>query len=89
MTSHLINEEDLCRPIVECFEHGKLPKDSRHKTKVRRRVVHFIYYKEALYRRSFEGLFLRCLGKEELIKALKEAHAGVCGAHHSEPKLQF
>ena len=76
-TSHLIDEEDWRQSIIEYLEHGKLPKDSRHKTEVRRRAAHFIYYKGTLYRRSLEGLFLRCLGKEESIKALEEAHAGV------------
>ncbi|KAA0040968.1 uncharacterized protein E5676_scaffold708G00150 [Cucumis melo var. makuwa] len=56
---------------------------------VRRRVADFIYYKETLYRRSLKGHFLRCLGKEQSIKALKETYAGVCGAHQSGPKLQF
>ncbi|TYK02888.1 uncharacterized protein E5676_scaffold968G00270 [Cucumis melo var. makuwa] len=58
-TSHLIDEEDRRQSIIEYLEHGKLPKDSRHKT------------------------------EEESIKALEEAHAGVCGAHQSGPKLQF
>ncbi|TYK24161.1 RNase H family protein [Cucumis melo var. makuwa] len=58
-TSHLIGEEDWRQPIIEYLEHGKLQKDSRHKT------------------------------KEESIKALEEAHAGVCGVHQSGPKLQF
>ena len=88
-TSHLIDEEDWRQPIIEFLEHEKLPKDSHHKTKVRRRAAHFIYYKGTLYYRSLEGLFLRCLGKEEPIKALKEVHAGVCKAHQSRPKLQF
>ncbi|KAA0056391.1 uncharacterized protein E5676_scaffold120G002690 [Cucumis melo var. makuwa] len=88
-TSHLINEEDWRQPIIEYLEHGKLPKDSRHKTEVRRRAAHFIYYRGTLYRRSLEGLFLRCLGTEESIKALEEACAGVCGVHQSGPKLQF
>ena len=34
MTTHLIDEEDWRQPILEYFEHGKLSKDSRHKTKV-------------------------------------------------------
>ena len=89
MTSHFLDEEDWRQPIIEYLEHGKLPKDSHHKTEVRRRATHFIYYKGTLYRRSLEGLFLQCLGKEDSIKALKEAHAGVCGAHQSGSKLQF
>ncbi|KAA0065860.1 uncharacterized protein E6C27_scaffold538G00070 [Cucumis melo var. makuwa] len=87
--SHLINEEDWCQPIIEYLEHRKLPKDSCHKTEVRRRAAYFIYYKGTLYHRSLEGHFLRCLGKEEPIKALEEAHADVCGVHQSGPKLQF
>ncbi|TYK27554.1 uncharacterized protein E5676_scaffold22G00230 [Cucumis melo var. makuwa] len=34
-------------------------------------------------------LMERCLGKEESLKALEEAHAGVCGAHQAGIKLQF
>ncbi|CAL9004724.1 unnamed protein product [Prunus brigantina] len=56
---------------------------------VRRRAPRFIYYKEILYRRSFEGLFLRCLGEEDTSKAMEEAHSGICGAHQSGPKLYF
>ncbi|KAA0046773.1 uncharacterized protein E6C27_scaffold216G00570 [Cucumis melo var. makuwa] len=88
-TSHLIDKEDWRQPIIEYLEHGMHPKDSRHKIEVRRRAANFIYYKGTLYCRSLEGLFLRCLGKEELIKALKEAHVGICGAYQSGPKLQF
>ncbi|KAA0031993.1 uncharacterized protein E5676_scaffold96G00810 [Cucumis melo var. makuwa] len=32
-TSHLIDEEDWRQSIIEYLEHGKLPKDSHHKTK--------------------------------------------------------
>ena len=86
-TFHFIDEEDWHQPIIEYLKHGMLPKDFHHKTDVRRRTAHFIYYKGTLYRCSLEGLFLRCLGKEESIKTLKEAHAGVCGVHQSRPKL--
>ena len=88
-TSNLIDEEDWRQSIIEYLKHGKLPKHSRHKIEVRRRAEYFIFYKGTLYRCSLEELFLRCLKKEESIKALKEAHAGVCGVHQSGPKLQF
>ncbi|KAA0054703.1 uncharacterized protein E5676_scaffold104G00120 [Cucumis melo var. makuwa] len=71
------------------IEHGKFPKDARHKIEVRRRAAHFIYYKGALYHRSLEGLFLQYLGKKESIKSLKKMYASVCGAHQSRSKLQF
>ncbi|KAA0050334.1 uncharacterized protein E6C27_scaffold88G00600 [Cucumis melo var. makuwa] len=72
---YAIDEEDWCQPIIDYLEHGKLPTDPRHRAEIRRRAVQFIYYKDTLYRRSYEGLLLRCLGKEESTKALEEAHS--------------
>ena len=66
-----------------------MPNDLRHRTEIRRRTPRFVYYKNTLYRRSFDGLLLRCLDDEEAAKALEEAHSGICGAHQSGPKLHF
>ena len=40
-----------------------------------------------LYRRSHDGIFLRCLSHKEAQEALKEAHDGICEAHQPGPKL--
>ncbi|KAL0313207.1 UNVERIFIED_CONTAM: hypothetical protein Sradi_5720000 [Sesamum radiatum] len=61
----------------------------RQRTDTRRRAARFIYYKGTLYKRSFEGIFLRCLSDDEKDQAMKKAHSGVCGAHQSGPKLYF
>jgi ribonuclease HI len=84
-----IEREDWRQPLIDYLRHGKLPKDLRHKTEVRRRASRFIYFQGTLYRRSFDGVFLRCLGEEEATKALEETHSGICGAHQSGPKLHF
>jgi hypothetical protein len=34
-----------------------------------------------LYRRSYEGVHLRCVNKEEAKRLIKEGHQGVCGPH--------
>ena len=86
---NVIEEEDWRQPIIDYLQHGRLPTDSRRKADIRRRASRFIHYKETLYRRSFEGILLRCLGNEESRKALIEAHSGICGAHQSGPKLHF
>ncbi|XP_019236645.1 PREDICTED: uncharacterized protein LOC109216878 [Nicotiana attenuata] len=85
----VIEEEDWRQPLIEYLEHGKLPEDPRQRTDIKRRVPRFIFYKGTLFRRSFEGLFLRCLDKEEARQAMEEAHSGSCGAHQSGPKLHF
>ncbi|KMT11469.1 hypothetical protein BVRB_5g107940 [Beta vulgaris subsp. vulgaris] len=82
-----VNVNDWRQPLIDYLEHGKLPRDPKHKTEIRRRAPRFIYYKGTLYRRSFLGTWLRCLGDEEAIKTLEEAHSGVCGAHQVGPKL--
>ncbi|KAF7146064.1 hypothetical protein RHSIM_Rhsim04G0187600 [Rhododendron simsii] len=84
-----IEIEDWRQPFIDYLQHGKLPGDPHRRTDVKRRAPRFIYYKDTLYRRSFEGLFLRCLGENEAKQALEEAHSGICGAHQSGPKLHF
>ena len=60
-----------------------------YKTEVKHRAPRFIYFKGTLYRRSFDGVFLRCLDNEEATRALHEAHSGTCGAHQFGAKLHF
>ncbi|KAB5519779.1 hypothetical protein DKX38_024098 [Salix brachista] len=78
-----IEREDWRQPLIDYLRHGKLPNDLHHKTEVRRRASRFIYFQGTLYRRSFEGIFLRYLREEEATKALEETHSGICGAHQS------
>ena len=77
----LVEKEDWWQVIIEYLQHGRLSDDKRHKTEVRRRAARFIYYKDTLFRRSFDGLFLRCLGEEEAKQVLEEAHSRIYGAH--------
>ncbi|KAM1335690.1 hypothetical protein ACFX14_040078 [Malus domestica] len=84
-----VDVEEWRQPLIDYLEYGKLPNDPRHRSEIRRRAPRFLYYKETLYRRSFEGVLLRCLGEEEANQAMEEAHSGVYGAHQSGPKLHF
>ncbi|KAK4409608.1 hypothetical protein Sango_0033800 [Sesamum angolense] len=84
-----VEEEDWRQPLVDYLKYGKLPNDLRRRTDTRWRATRFIYYKGTLYRRSFDGLFLRCLNDNEKVQAMEEAHSGICGAHQSGPKLHF
>ncbi|KAM1699106.1 hypothetical protein ACFX13_030926 [Malus domestica] len=84
-----VDVEEWRQPLIDYLEYGKLPNDPRHRSEIHRRAPRFLYYKETLYRRSFEGVLLRCLGEEEANQAMEEAHSGVCGAHQSGPKLHF
>ncbi|XP_071933611.1 uncharacterized protein [Coffea arabica] len=78
---HEIEKKDWRHLIIDYLNHGKLHEDLRKRVDVRRRTPHFIYYKGTLYRKSFDGVSLRCLGEDEAMQAMEEAHSGICGAH--------
>ncbi|XP_056695837.1 uncharacterized protein [Spinacia oleracea] len=87
ITVHQIDQEDWRQPIVDYLSHQKLPSDPRHRMEIRRRAPRFILFNGTLFRRSFNHSWSRCIGDEETMKAMEEAHAGICGAHQSGPKL--
>ncbi|XP_028101058.1 uncharacterized protein LOC114300377 [Camellia sinensis] len=39
---------------------------------------------EDLFRKAHDGLTLLCIGKLDQMKAMTEAHEGICGAHQAE-----
>ncbi|XP_049359184.1 uncharacterized protein LOC125823856 [Solanum verrucosum] len=49
-------KEDWRQPIIDYMCYGILPENPRRRTDIRRRTPHFLYYKDTLYRRSFEGV---------------------------------
>ena len=54
----IIESEDWRQPLIDYLEHEKLPDELRHRTKIRHRAPHFIYYKETLYHHSFDKVLL-------------------------------
>ncbi|XP_019197183.1 PREDICTED: uncharacterized protein LOC109191059 [Ipomoea nil] len=82
-----IGKDDWRQSLIDYLVDGKLPEDPCKRVDIKRRAPRFIYYKETLYRRSFEGVFLRCLGEEESLQAMQEAHSGVCGLHRLCSKM--
>ncbi|XP_070041067.1 uncharacterized protein [Nicotiana tomentosiformis] len=70
-----VEKEEWRQPIIDYLCYGIHLKNPRRRTEIRRCAPHFLYYKDTLYRRSFEGVLLRCLGEEETLQALQEAHS--------------
>ena len=80
---HEIKKDDWRHLIMDYLNHGKLPEHPKKRVDIRRRAPRFIYYKGTLYRRSFDGVFLRYLGENETMQVMKETHSGICGAYQS------
>lgn len=73
--------------MIRYLQNQELPSDSKKKVYVRRTAPRFTFLNKTLYKKSFDGILLRCLSKEEIAQALKDTHAGICGAHQAGPKL--
>ncbi|KAG9447252.1 hypothetical protein H6P81_013380 [Aristolochia fimbriata] len=81
--------EDWRKPIINFLRHSTLPVDLRERVQIRRTAPRYVFINDVLYQRSYEGLLLRCLSKEEGLQVLKETHGGICGAHQAGPKLHL
>ncbi|XP_070026496.1 uncharacterized protein [Nicotiana sylvestris] len=84
-----VEKEEWRQPIIDYLCYRILPENQRRRTEIRRHAPRFLYYKDTLYRISFEGVLLRCLREDEALQDLQEAHSRVCGSHQSGPKLHF
>jgi ribonuclease HI len=63
--------------------------NSSQDRKVRRRALKYTIIDGVLYRRTIEGLLLRCLGPEGARIAMGEVHEGMCGAHQAMHKMKW
>ena len=56
--------------------------------KVRFQATKYVLLEGELYYRTIDGVFLRCLDKEEAKVLMGEVHEGVCGSHQSAYKMK-
>ncbi|KAL0373433.1 UNVERIFIED_CONTAM: Transposon Tf2-12 polyprotein [Sesamum radiatum] len=71
-----IEKEDWRQPLIDYLKYEKMPDDPCRKVDIRRRATCFIHHNDTLYRRSFDGIFLRCLSDDKATQAMEEAHSG-------------
>jgi hypothetical protein len=69
-------------------KHLQSPGDAIDR-KIRRQCPKYVMIENELYRRTMEGLLLKCLDKEKAQVAMEEVHEGLCGTHQSAPKMKW
>ncbi|KAL0408300.1 UNVERIFIED_CONTAM: hypothetical protein Sradi_1764400 [Sesamum radiatum] len=76
-------EQDLGwkKEIVEYLTKGTTDKQGVEKHGLIKRVCRFTMVNGELYKRTFEGLLLKCLDQEGARYVLKKIHEGCCGNH--------
>jgi hypothetical protein len=63
--------------LLECIrDPGKITDK-----KVKQQVLKYTSLDDDLYRRTINGVLLKCLGEEQAKVEIREVHDGICGAH--------
>ncbi|XP_071713265.1 uncharacterized protein [Rutidosis leptorrhynchoides] len=68
-------------PIINYLKDGKLPVDSVAAMKIYMKAPMYIIRDNVLYKKSFLGPLLRCVGPQEAEMVIREVHEGTCGIH--------
>nr|CAN83045.1 hypothetical protein VITISV_015525 [Vitis vinifera] len=75
------DDQEWMYDITEYIRTGTLPEHPKQAHKVRVQAARFTLIGGHLYKRSFTGPYLRCLGHSEAQYVLAELHEGICGNH--------
>nr|CAN76815.1 hypothetical protein VITISV_044116 [Vitis vinifera] len=75
------DDQEWTHGIAEYLRTGTLPEDPKQEHKIRVQAARFTLIGGHLYKRSFTGPYLRCLGHSEAQYVLAELHEGICGNH--------
>jgi ribonuclease HI len=77
--------KDWRRPIVEYLQDPSRRTDRA----VRRIAFKYVLIDDNLYRRTVDGILLKCLDEDQARVAMGEVHEGICGTHQSAHKMKW
>jgi hypothetical protein len=72
-------------PLVHYLENPSHIADR----KVRCQALKYVMLNNTLYRRTIDGLLLKCLGSDQSKIAMGEVHKGICGTHQSSHRMKW
>nr|MCH9869382.1 transposase family protein [Serratia marcescens] len=67
----------------------QLLEDKSARRQLQKRAFSYAYVGDNLYRRSYNGIWLKCPSPAEAKRIMEEVHIGTCGAHQSGPKMRL
>jgi hypothetical protein len=66
-------------PLLKCIRDPRKTMDKM----VKWQVLKYTSIDDELYRRTIDGVLLKCLGEEQAKVTIREVHDGICGAYQS------
>ncbi|XP_045831048.1 uncharacterized protein LOC123922369 [Trifolium pratense] len=76
---------DWRKPIVEYLEN---PIGSALR-KIKYRASNYVIIGNELFKKTLEGVLLKCLSENEAYIAISDVHSGACGSHQSGHKMKW
>jgi hypothetical protein len=70
---------------MECISDPRKIMDK----KIKRQLLKYTSLDDALYRRTIDGVLLKCLSEEQAKEVVQEVHDGICGAHQLAHKMKW
>ncbi|XP_071704748.1 uncharacterized protein [Rutidosis leptorrhynchoides] len=68
-------------PIMHYLRNNTLPEDKKEARLVRERSPMYVIENDMLYRKSYLGPLMRCVGPAEAVIIIEEVHSGYCALH--------
>ncbi|KAL2240234.1 UNVERIFIED_CONTAM: Retrovirus-related Pol polyprotein from transposon [Sesamum indicum] len=79
---HLVEAKESWKtPFIRYLKHGELPSDAIAVKRLQFKANRFTMIGDDLYKRTPEGILLKCLNAERAQYVLREIHEGSCGNH--------
>ncbi|XP_050914866.1 uncharacterized protein LOC127129785 [Lathyrus oleraceus] len=78
-------DTDWRNPIINYLKDPST--DTKRKTKYR--ALSYVLIGNELFKKTPEGILLKCLGESEAYLALSSVHSGACGAHQAGHKMKW
>src|ERR1043165_735013 len=80
-----LSDADWRSPIVSYLTNPTLNVDR----KIKYRALSYVLMGNELFKKTQEGVLLKCLGESEAYLALSEVQIGACGAHQAGHKMKW
>ncbi|XP_050878265.1 uncharacterized protein LOC127082081 [Lathyrus oleraceus] len=78
-------DTDWRNPIINYLKDPSI--DTERKTKYK--ALSYVLMGNELFKKTPEGILLKCLGENEAYLALSSVHSGACGAHQAGHKMKW
>ncbi|XP_024630434.2 uncharacterized protein [Medicago truncatula] len=80
-----LNENDWRKPIIKYLENP----DGTTCRKVKYRALSYVIMGNELFKKTSEGILLKCLGETDAYLAVSNTHDGTCGTHQAGHKMKW